>query len=110
MKKTEFGKILAKKRIELGITQAKMAYQLETTSSFLSSIELGKSKLPFHLLEKLIEMYDFSGCEMEHLIRYYVVYAFRLPFFLKNSEINNIHDCITDSIVDGFIRKQREKG
>lgn len=110
MQKTELSKILSKKRIELGITQAQMAKTLGTSSSFLSSVELSKSKLPLHLLEKMIEKFEFSGCEMDILIRCYVIGMVRLPDFLNTTEKNNIIDTVTNNIFDGFIRCEREKG
>lgn len=110
MKKTELSRILAKKRIESGITQAQMAEMLDTSASFLSNIELYKSKMPLHLLEKMIEKFEFSGCEMGILVRCYVIGMVRLPDFLNTTERNNIIDTVTDNIVDGFIRLKRNKG
>lgn len=107
MQRTELGKILAHKRIELDMTQAQMAEMVGVSAQFLSAIEHGTKKMPLNLIEKLIEQFDFSGCEIGYLVRRYVDDMMKLPDCLKNDEKSKINESIADVICDAYFRKQR---
>ena len=50
---TEFGKAVRKARIDAGVTLVAMADELETTTSFLSAMEMGRKKIPASWVEKI---------------------------------------------------------
>lgn len=54
MKLTPFGKKIRMMRLELGISLKEMAKEMKLSSSYLSSIELGKR----HITDRIIERYS----------------------------------------------------
>jgi hypothetical protein len=58
---TEFGKAVRKARIDADVTLADMAASLETTSSFLSAMEMGRKKIPGSWVQKIEEFFRNRG-------------------------------------------------
>jgi transcriptional regulator with XRE-family HTH domain len=53
VKLTEFGKTLRKARIDIGTTLTSMAAEIGVSQGFLSSVEIGKKKISFNLINKI---------------------------------------------------------
>ena len=66
-KRTKLGVLLAKRRIDLGITLADMAAQIDVTPSFLYSMEAGAKNPPPKHAQKLFECYFSEDEETEYL-------------------------------------------
>jgi transcriptional regulator with XRE-family HTH domain len=58
MRKTEVGKLLRKRRLELEISQEAVAYKLGTTPNFISMIEIGQRLLPTYYYTAVCEYLD----------------------------------------------------
>ena len=58
---TEFGKAVRKARIDATVTLSEMATDLQTTSSFLSALEMGRKKIPLDWAPKIEEYFRRRG-------------------------------------------------
>lgn len=86
-KKNRFGKVLAKKRVDLGINMQKMAGDLEISLSFLGSLEVGdKRPIPDLFFGKLLEIYEWSENEKYDLFKAYFVCMGKPPLFLMKDD------------------------
>jgi|GEM_PF-6398129 hypothetical protein len=59
--RTELGKLLAKRRVDLGMTQREMAAEIGASAPFLSAVEYGWKKMPANKAEMLHDLY-FAHC------------------------------------------------
>lgn len=66
---TEFGKTLRKIRIDHNEILRDMAQHLEVSSSFLSSVEVGKKNVPDGWVDKITEVYNLNAKEHDMLQR-----------------------------------------
>ena len=57
---TDLGKFLKKMRIDYGENMTDMATKLTVSSSFLSSVETGKRKIPSNMITKICDLYKLS--------------------------------------------------
>ena len=57
---TDLGKFLKKMRIDYGENLTDMATKLAVSSSFLSSVETGKRKIPSTMITKICDLYNLS--------------------------------------------------
>jgi len=64
---TDFGKFIRKLRIEKEELLKEMADKLGVTSSYLSSVEIGKRKFPEKWFQLLIEAYNLEGDVIDEL-------------------------------------------
>lgn len=65
---TEFGKAVRKARIDANnVTLASMAAELNTTSSFLSALEMGRKKIPNEWVGKIEVFFSRYGVQMHNL-------------------------------------------
>jgi transcriptional regulator with XRE-family HTH domain len=64
---TNFGKQLRKLRIDHGEILKDMAEKLQVSSSFLSSIEVGKRKVPNGMVERISQLYKLATKEERRL-------------------------------------------
>lgn len=58
---TEFGKAVRKSRIDADVTLVAMASELQTTTSFLSALEMGRKKIPSEWVEKIERYFSSRG-------------------------------------------------
>ncbi len=68
---TNFGKKLRILRINTGETIVEMSEKLGLSTSYLSSIENGKRKIPKDLLENVFKNYDFSKEDRQEIQKSY---------------------------------------
>ena len=68
---TNFGKKLRILRINTGETIVEMSEKLGLSTSYLSSIENGKRKIPKDLLENVFKSYDFSKEDRQEIQKSY---------------------------------------
>jgi len=65
---TKFGKALRNIRFDQDELLKDMAYKLNVTPSFLSSIEVGKKNVPDSMIEKIAQIYRLSLHQEQELI------------------------------------------
>lgn len=86
-KKNIFGKVLAKKRVDLGMNMTQMAADLGVSCPFLGSLEVGCRKpIPDWVFLKLLEIYQWSEYEKCELFKAYFVYMGKPPLFLMKDD------------------------
>jgi transcriptional regulator with XRE-family HTH domain len=67
MKLTKFGKTIRRLRIEYGLLLGSMAKKLDISSSYLSSIEMGKREIPQGFFEKIKSLKIFNENELKDI-------------------------------------------
>lgn len=96
---TAFGKFSRKLRIDKGELLKDMAEKLQVTSSYLSSVEMGKRSVPRNWAEKLQEIYCLSEQEYVHLMNSIEVSKSEVTISLENKAFND------QEIILSFARK-----
>lgn len=61
MNLTRFGSAVRKARIDSGVTLSEMAEALQVTPAFLSSIEVGRKKIPEAWVKRVEEYFESKG-------------------------------------------------
>ncbi len=96
-------KILKKKRIDLGITQEKMAQELGISNTMMSNLELGKSTSE-RLLMEIVKKYNISADEFVEIAWEYFKNTrriIRLPEILKSQE-NKLKATLSEMVKANF--------
>jgi DNA-binding helix-turn-helix protein len=102
-KDTILRKILRKKRIDIGITQEKMAQELGISNAMMSNLELGKSTSE-RLLIAIVQKYNISADEFVEIAWEYFLNTRRiigLPKIPKSHE-NKLKTCLSEMIKADF--------
>jgi transcriptional regulator with XRE-family HTH domain len=63
----EFGKMIRKFRIEIGLTMMQMAKDLNTTPAFLSAMETGRKRIPANWISTIKQYLEQHGASCEGL-------------------------------------------
>lgn len=107
---TAFGKFLRNLRMDRGEILKEMAEKLQVTSSFLSSVENGKKKIPANWVEKISLLYSLSNKDRMNLQRAY--YETNQCIEIGLSEMNGLRKDVAFSFarkLNNFSNDELEK-